>query len=165
MKACALLLLGCIVAGPMHAQHATLSPRVEVVRQLYSEFACEAVVDAPGCDEQHELADQPRDVLGRYFDDRLTTLWLADRDCARRTRQICALDFSPIWDSQDPTGTYVRIVAAADSSHVDVALRGPASQGLRKLRYTLVQTASGWRIRDIDAPSKWSLVRLLSGKH
>lgn len=146
------------------AQRSKPPAAVAVVRQLYADFACEAVVDEPGCDTQHEFVDQPHLVLAKYFDDRLTRLWLADRNCAARTHEVCRLDFSPIWDSQDPTGTYVRILATPDSAAVDVQVRhGPTSKK-SILRYTLVKVPAGWRIHDIVRGKEWSLVALLSRK-
>jgi hypothetical protein len=121
-------------------------------------------VDSPGCDKRHEFIDLPIDVLRQYFDERLARLWLAERERAGRTREVGKLDFSPIWDSQDPPGTYVQILPVPDSSHVDVELRHPAHPEVRKLRYTLVRTSAGWRIHDVEAPKRWSLVALLSGK-
>lgn len=135
---------------------------ISVVQQLYADFACEAVVSEPVCGAQYDMVNQPRAVLARYFDDQLVQLWLADRECATRTREICNLDFAPIWDSQDPSGTSVRILATADSGVVDVEVyRHPTSEKT-VLRYTLVQTRAGWRIHDIAHGDAWSLVALLS---
>jgi hypothetical protein len=164
MKVVAFIWLGAVIGGPLSAQRAPLSPRVALVRDLYSEFACEAVVDSPGCDQRHEFVDLPSDVLRQYFDASLARLWKAERARAARTHEVGKLDFSPIWDSQDPPGTYVRILAIADSSHVEVELRHLGEPEVRKLRYTLMRTSAGWRIHDIEAPKKWSLVALLSGK-
>jgi hypothetical protein len=108
--------------------------------------------------------DQPRPVLARYFDDRLVQLWLADRACAARTHEICNLDFMPMWASQDPAGTSVKILPTADSTRVDVELRSSSSQESRTLRYTLTRTPAGWRIHDIARGKEWSLVGLLSRK-
>jgi hypothetical protein len=164
MKVFAFIWLGLVVVGALSAQRAPLSPRVALVRDLYSDFACEAVVDSPGCAERHEFVDLPIDVLRQYFDESLARLWVAERERAGRTREVGKLDFSPIWDSQDPPGTYVRILAISDSSHVEVELRHLADSEIRNLRYTLVRTSAGWRIHDIEAPKKWSLVALLSRK-
>lgn len=130
---------------------------------MYSDFACEAVLEEPECAPEHQLLDQPKKVLTRYFDDRLASLLVADRECEARTHGICNMDFSPVWDSQDWSGTYVVIRAASDSNHVDARLR-LSRNTVRALRYTLVRTPAGWRIHDIGAPKKWSLVKSLSGK-
>lgn len=160
---CAIGILLTPLTVGLGAQTPKPSAQTTVVAALYADFACEAVLDEPLCDGRHQFVDQPKAVLAKYFDDQLVRLWLADRACAARTHQICNLDFSPIWDSQDPTGTVVRIVSAADSTHVDVEL-SRSSPASRVLRYTLVNTQAGWRIHDISKGAEWSLVKLLSGK-
>lgn len=149
-----------LVAG-VGAQTAKPSTPFSVVTQLYADFACETTT--AGCNNGRELVDQPKAVLSRYFDDQLVRLWLADRACVARTGEICNLDFVPMWDSQDPSGTTIRIVPT-ESANVDVELRHPSSPAARVLRYSLVKTATGWRIHDISLAKEWSLVALLSQK-
>ncbi|MCU0618213.1 MAG: hypothetical protein MUD17_14170 [Gemmatimonadaceae bacterium] len=103
-----------------------------------------------------------RAQLARYFDGRLLDLWLRDRECVTRQREICNLDFAPLWDSQDPAGTTVRVLAGDRANHVVVELRQPASAEVVRLQFELVRSAVGWRIRDISKPTVWSLVDLLS---
>ena len=148
----------CVAA----AQRPQLSAGVLLVRQLYTDFACEAVLDDPECDSQHEFIDQPQSVLAKYFDNRLVQLWLADRRRALRTREVGNLDFSPMWDSQDPSGTFVTISPTMDSTLVQVELRHPYYTEPRYLDYRLAKTSTGWRIHDISRRGKWSLVQLLS---
>ena len=166
MKGLIAAALAAFIALPicLAAQQSKVSDAVRVVRQLYADFACEAVIDDPGCDSRHELLDQPRTVLERYFDAPLAGLWIADRACAARAREECRLNFLPIWASQDPSGSFIRILPTADSTQVDVELRHPYYQEPRILRYTLVRTKAGWRIHDIALGREWALVALLSGK-
>jgi hypothetical protein len=151
------------LAGNLGAQKT--NPAVDRVAQLYRDFAWEAVVETPDW-HGHDLLDQPRAVLSRYFDDALVRLWLADRACGIRTHEICRMNFLPIWDSQDPSGTFVNIAATADRMVVRVELRHPAYTEPRYLNYRLVETSAGWRVHDIsrEGGDGWSLVRLLSGK-
>jgi hypothetical protein len=162
------LLIACVLsaasAAGLEAQ-TKLSAPVALVARLYATFACEAVVDTPGCDSEHELVDQPKAVLAKYFDAQLVRLWLADRSCVAQSREICNLDFTPMWASQDPTGTTVRILPAADSTGVDVELRSGHSSTKRVLRYALAKTPQGWRIHNISLGKEWSLVTLLSPKN
>ncbi len=146
------------------AQRPQLPATVLLIRQLYTDFACEAVLNDPGCDSQHEFIDQPPSVLAKYFDDRLVQLWLADRHRALRTHEVGNLDFSPMWDSQDPSGTFVTISPTKDSTLVQVELRHPYYTEPRYLEYRLAKTNTGWRIHDISRRGQWSLVALLSGK-
>jgi len=163
MKVVALLCAAWAIPAVAAAQ-AKPSPAVAVVRQLYTDFACEAVIDEPNCDPQHELIDQPKAVLAKYFDDQLTRLWLADRLAAARTHEVGNLDFSPIWNSQDPPGTIVHIRPTSDPATVNVELFHLPADGKSLLRYTLVHTPAGWRIHDIANGTEWSLVALLSQK-
>jgi hypothetical protein len=157
-------LVSLLARGSLGAQRSKIAPGLQVVRQLYADFACEAVIDEPGCDSRHELIDQPQAVLEQYVDAALTRLWLADRKCEARTHEICNVDFLPIWASQDPSGTFVRILPTSDSTRIDVELRHPYYTEPRVLQYTLVSTKTGWRIHDIARPGEWSLLALLSKK-
>ena len=39
--------------------------------------------------------------LGRYFTPELTALFLKDAECRERTKEICNLDFDPVFAAQD----------------------------------------------------------------
>ena len=93
--------------------------------------------------------EQPRAVLAQYFDDSLTELILRDRACAERTHEICRLDFDPIWDSQDPGATELKVLATGDSSVVAVTFRFPSTGETIALSYRMVRTRNGWRVHDI----------------
>ena len=150
-------------ASSLAAQRLTSPGAVATVAQLYRDFAWEAVVEDPEW-HGHGLIDQPRAILRRYFDERLTDLWLADRACASRSRGICRLDFLPMWASQDPAATELKVLPTQDSRVVVVRFRYPSSRDSVELRYQLVKTKSGWRIDDVSQGSRWSLKALLSGK-
>ena len=141
---------------------APVGPTVGLVRQLYADVSCEAVMDEPRCPADRDLSLMSRAQLARYFDGRLLDLWLRDWECVTRRREICNLDFAPLWDSQDPAGTTVRVLAGDRANHVVVELRRPASTDVVRLQFELVRGAVGWRIRDVSKPTVWSLVALLS---
>jgi hypothetical protein len=132
-----------------------------VVSQLYKDFGWEIALNHP---DKPGLIDQPRAVLRRYFDDSLTSLILADRACAERTHEICRLDFSPIWDSQDPAASGLKVSATSDPSVVKVTFRYPGSNELMELSYRMTKTKDGWRIHDIAYRSHASLQSLLRAK-
>jgi hypothetical protein len=165
MKASALattLLLAA--ASSVAAQRAQPSGAVARVAQLYRDFAWEAVVEEPEW-RGHDLMEQPRAILLRYFDEHLTDLLLADRACAKRTQGICRLDWVPWWASQDPGATELKVLPTQDSTVVVVTFRYPnTSLDSIKLRYQVLPTKRGWRIHDISQDSSWSLVAQLSGK-
>jgi hypothetical protein len=131
------------------------------VAQLYKDFAWEA---AAGHTEKPGLIEQPRAVLSRYFDDGLTSLILADRACVERTKEVCRLDFSPIWDSQDPAASGLKVSATKDPSIVKVSFRDSGSGDVTELTYRMVKTKAGWRVHDIAYKSHESLLTLLRAK-
>jgi hypothetical protein len=135
-----------------------------VVRRLYREFAWEAVFSDPVVDHKWVgLLQQPPAVLERYFTPRLAHLLAKDADCARRSGEICRIDFLPIWASQDPGATDL-MVSPAIGGVVQVGFKYPGNGKAVTLRYSLVRAVSGWRIADISSPSQgWSLLNLLSG--
>jgi hypothetical protein len=107
------LLSGPAAATPHDAE-------VAAVRALYARYAAEAVIDNTA---SPTLATAPRAVLRQHLTEELTRLWLRDRDCARRTHEICRIDFAVIWDSQDPAGTVVRLAWDAQQQQVAATLR------------------------------------------
>lgn len=131
------------------------------VAKLYQTFAAEAVIDTQDYSIEG-LFGRPKTTLARYLDDRLVVLVLADRACSARTHEVCNLDFSPMWDSQDPVGTTVKI-SPIDASRVLVELHGP-DQNARRLTYRMVKTTAGWRVHDIEYDSHESLATMLQRK-
>jgi hypothetical protein len=132
-----------------------------VVAKLYKDFAWEAV---PGHAEKPGLIEQPRAVLSRYFDDTLTALILEDRKCVERTKEVCRLDFAPIWDSQDPAATRVNVLGTSDPAVVRVTFTDPGNGRSTTLSYRTAKTRDGWRIHDIDYTSHESLLSILRAK-
>ena len=154
---CALVV--CI--APLGAQSSAGSA-IGFVRQLYGDISCEAVMEEPRCPAGRDLSQMSRSQLARYFDSRLVDLWLGDRECVTRNREICNLDFAPLWDSQDPAGATVRVLAGDKENRVIAEVRRPASMDVVRLQFELVRHAADWRIRDVSKPGAWSLVNLLS---
>jgi hypothetical protein len=84
---CAAVLLAASPFRAAHTQSAKVPPSLALVRALYAQYACEAVLDY--CDGDHELLDQPRRVLERYFDSTLAALWsLIERVRPERMRYV-----------------------------------------------------------------------------
>jgi hypothetical protein len=135
---------------------------INIVRSLYDEFAGEAVLEDP--QTQKPLLDQSRAVLLRYFTSELSVLILRDRECAARTRDICNLDFLPIWDSQDPTGATVKMAGESALGKVRATVRYPNGEK-RELVFRLTKTSVGWRIVDIIyAGDRQTLSQILEAK-
>lgn len=120
------------------------SPQIEIITKLYQDFAYEAVLE-------HSTAqgfiDQPRKVLLRYLTPQLAELLLRDRRCTTTTREICRLDFMPLWGNQDPIGSAVSVQPGVSSDTIIARVRYSSSS--YQITYHLRQTSIGWRIRDI----------------
>lgn len=140
---------------------------VDVVAQLYRDFAHEAVIEEPDW-KGHSLTDLPRVSLEKYFDHNLASLLLKDNECAAKTHEICKLDFSPMWSSQDPEGvSQLKVKQTNIPSIVEVYFSYFGNKEMIKLTYLMTRTHKGWRISDIqsDSPTmKWSLLSILKGK-
>jgi hypothetical protein len=133
-----------------------------VVRRLYQEYSWEAVM-APD-KAAISLVDQPRDVLALYFTPRLAAALYGDSVCATESHDICALDFSPIWGSQDPDVSDLEVTAGSNRDSVLVRYHGANGGQSVVLTYRLVQLKSGWRIADISYSQGQSLRSLLGVK-
>ena len=134
-----------------------------VVAQLYRDFAWEAVVDKPEW-PGHSLLEQPRQVLARYFDENLAALILKDRSCVAKTHEICRLDFSPMWASQDPGASELKVSPTKDPGVVAVKFRYPGNGSIIELSYRMSKTRIGWRVHDILYSSGSSLLSVLGSK-
>lgn len=148
-------LVGLVVGAPALSAGSRRAVPADTVVHLYHDFAWEAVIVDP-TDNSDSLFYAPANVLRRYFDDVLVKLWLKDRNCGYA---ICRLDFTPIWNGQDPLNDSVQIKPSSDRQVVQVKVSYP--NGDTELTYSLSRTARGWRINDIRSP-RWSLVEILS---
>lgn len=132
----------------------------EVVAWLYRDFAWEAVLSMQFKGEG--FIDQPREVLERYLVGDLAALIVKDRECARRTREVCKLDFHPLFASSDPGAADLEIKAIR-SQLVHVRFRYPGNGERVEVDYGVVYTVAGWRVNDIHYKGKPSLKSLLTG--
>lgn len=150
-------------AAPMpQALHAPDTP-VAVVAQMYQDYAWEVVMHNPA--SRRGLMDEPRDVLVKYFDEQLTQLIVSDQECKARSREVCKLSGSPIWDSNDPEAFDLAVVATRDPALVAVSFRRrypPVDGTVVNLSYRMVNTSRGWRVQDIIRADGGSLVATLT---
>jgi hypothetical protein len=130
--------------------------RSAVVKKLYKDFAWET-----GALPTHRpvFTEQRRFVLEKYLTRSLASLLIRDNTCAERTHEICQLDFSPLWDSQDPEGATFNVAGPGPGNTISVTLTYPNNRP-RVVNYDLKQTATGWRIDNIRT-KEWSLRRIL----
>ncbi|MEN9847425.1 MAG: hypothetical protein RL368_165 [Pseudomonadota bacterium] len=130
-----------------------------LVTQLYKAYDWETKSD--DASNRRTLLDESREVLAQYFDNKLTGLILKDRTCVKKTKEICHLDFSPIWASQDPSEhKKVSISNMNDVEMVRVEIHYEGQKPL-KLTYHVTETKVGLRISDIEY-SESSLLKILS---
>ena len=142
----------------LNAACAQSTPR-HVVTQLYQKYSWEADPRSTDTDSI-PLLNQPEAELARYFDANLVSLLIADRECARRSGEVCRLDWDPIWDSQDPAAEDLTIRSLRTNA-VLVRFRHPYTGEERALEYHLVNTRAGWRISDIRYKNGVSLQKTL----
>lgn len=138
------LLLAVLLAtsGSCHAGGSA----VDQVTAVYRQIAWQAVLETGGGGTG--LLDQPAERLRQIFDPALAALVLRQQRCQAKGQGLCALDFDPFWDSQDPVGTTVALTPGKRAGEVNVVLR-TAGGTPRRLSLQLVQAVGGWRIADI----------------
>ena len=128
-----------------------------MVRALYAKYPIEG--DRPG----KAVWNESREVLSRYFDPKLTELFLADQACQERNQGPCAVTVDLLCGCQagDPSG--LRICRSARGPEwVDVRFmifRGKTFKEEETLSFLTSRTAAGWRISDIHYDDGSSLVR------
>ena len=138
-------LAALVLAAIAPAAAAAGNDALDHVTATYRQIAWQAVLETGG---GPGLLDGPAERLGRTFDPALAALVLRQQRCQARSQGVCALDFDPFWDSQDPVGTTVALSPGARAGEVKVVLRQPGGRQTT-LVHQLVQTPAGWRIADI----------------
>lgn len=161
--AATLLFFASTCTGEETDQYRFRSPQ-DVVDQLYRDFAWEAIMPPkPGTPS---LAFQSKTVLNKYFDRELVALLMADANCARKTATICALDFDPIFASQDSSASDLEIQQEKESI-VHVKFLYPSTREWIALDFETQKTPAGWRIKDIHYKNELatSLKKILGAFH
>ncbi|WIT11540.1 hypothetical protein PFX98_22040 [Paucibacter sediminis] len=140
---------------------AIAAPRdaLDPVVRLYRDFAWEAVIDEPIAGRG--FLTESDAVWSRYFSPRLVKLLRDDRQCVSRTREICKLDFSPIWASQDPGAARLKVVLGETPATVNVSFDYPGNGKRIGMKILLVRSGAGWLIDDIHYPDGQQLKKIL----
>ena len=139
--------------------HAYEKPE-DVVAWVYRDFAFTVVMSTYW--ENASLVDQSKETLLLYFTDELASLIIKDRQCMEETNMICNLDFNPIFASQDPGATDLKVAPADESNTVRVQFRYPGGGKTIRVSYEVEKTRRGWRIKDIIYSGSHSLRKILS---
>lgn len=147
-------------ALPCRADSSSGSPAVDLVVEMYRSYAWEAVIHEPQLGGG--LFFEPRETLERFLVPELAERVLADRAHSEATGEIGALDFAPLWDSQDPAASQLAIRPGAAADTVTVEFVHPGHSERTTLTYRLVQTPEGWRIADIEYAEGRSLRAVLT---
>jgi hypothetical protein len=124
----------------------------DVVRRLYADY--------PVNDDRQRLPfwNEKPDVLSRYFDAKLTGLFLADQACQERWRGPCAITVNLLCICQAGDPTDIRFCRSNRGPEwVDV--RFMIFKKERVIPFLTSKTAAGWRISDIHFPEGGSLVQ------
>ncbi|MDD2815631.1 MAG: hypothetical protein PHP00_07830 [Thiotrichaceae bacterium] len=154
-----LLICGLLVMLPKTAISAEPQNAKALVAQLYKAYDWETKSEQAS--NRRALIEESREVLAQYFDNKLTGLMLKDRACVNKTKEVCHLDFSPIWASQDPSANKKVSISNTDNAEiVRVEIRYEGQTPL-KLTYHLAETKAGLRITDIEY-NESSLLKILS---
>ncbi len=128
---------------------------------MYQQIAWQAVLESGGTGTG--LLELPADRLSRHFDPALASLISRHQRCQAKAQGICALDFDPFWDSQDPLGTTVSVAPGTKENEVKVQLRNGAGKP-RSLTYLMAPAPGGWRIADIRFSAKRPSLKALLEK-
>lgn len=140
---------------------------VAVVAKLYHDYGWETFAPAsgPGADVfGRPLAEQPKEILSRYFDTPLASAIANDAECVARNGGICHLDFDILFASQDPGASDLGFSITAPD-RVVATFTYPSNGEKITIEFRVVQTSAGPRIDDViyRSLSDASLRRLLSG--
>ena len=159
MKVLVWMALAALSVSPSKAQSSSTESAYAVVARLYAEYAWETKDDSLG--RKKPLFSAGRAVMARYLDAELISAVLADRACEARTGGECNLSFVPMWDSQDPGGVTVQVVATKDPSVVQARVHYPYDNQTRVVTYRMRRTPAGWRVADMSGAAWPSLLHLL----
>ncbi len=101
-----------------------------------------------------------------YFTPRLAAA--IDEDARLANGEVGYLDGDPICQCQDPDGLHATISSvtkkASDKAEVRVSI-GFTGYEARTATFSLVQTASGWRIDDVSSADEPSLLRSIEASN
>ncbi len=110
--------------------------------------------------------NEPNNVLLKYFDKNLTSLFIKNQECEAKEQGICNIDVDILYSAQDFEITDFRICAMDTDKHM-VSVRFKNIGTPQVVRFKLSNTPAGWKVSDIlytwDTGSA-TLVEMLSQK-
>jgi hypothetical protein len=147
-----------LVPAPVLA--ADRSDGERLVESLYRKYAWEAVIGMPD-PSQPLLMGEPKAVLQQFFTPELTGLILRRREEAARSGDVAPLDFVPLWSSQDPSASDLRVSAGPKLNTVAVSFQPLGAEARTEILFVLEETPVGIRIADMEYSGGYSLSSLL----
>lgn len=147
-----------MISAPLSASDRSAAE--QLVQRLYQQFAWEAVMSGPDFREDG-LLDQPRSVLEQFFTPAIAVLLLKDRAEAAAAGEVGRIDFLPLWYSQDPSASDLRVAAGPRPNTVTVSFLTAGAESRVELVFVVEDTPAGVRIADIEYPSGNSFAALL----
>jgi hypothetical protein len=158
-----LLLLGglsfAVIALQVHPLRSQPDSAKAAVERLYHD---EAWVTTERLPKGIDVFSASPEVMATYLDTSLVRAILVDRACQRRVGGECNLDFDPVWDSQDPSGSTVRVAATPSPLVVRASIHHVYRDRTTVVTYRMRHTPAGWRIADMGGRGWPSLLRLLN---
>jgi hypothetical protein len=129
---------GAVLAAPAFARDASATAFITAIYNSYRSK------DAKGIPLDSER------MIRRYFEPRLATLMVKDRQAAARRHEVGLLDFDPFLDAQDWDVTAVDIVVSdATVGKAQATVKFVNLGEARSVLLDLVQVKQAWRIYDI----------------
>jgi hypothetical protein len=153
-----ILILFLLIAFGTDIVYAKSESAEQFIRRLYNDHLTQYVKNKYWFDDKQ--------VLNKYFNSKLTNLFLQDEKCKEKTGDVCNLDFDPIIDAQDYDEKYpTEIVIREETTKTGYRYKVKFTNlGVRIIFYDLQKTDKGWRVTDITYPNGFSLKKALSGK-
>jgi hypothetical protein len=128
----------------------------DVVRALYAAYPFGE--ERPG---RPPFWDEPREILTRYFDARLTGLFVADQACQARFRAMCDVTFDLLSAGQDGEPTGHRFCRSGRGPEwVDVRFMILGKE--RVVSFLTTPSAAGWRISNMLFPEGATLLEMFT---
>lgn len=83
-----------------------------LVKNMYKSYS------AIGDINDKSILESSQHQLEKYFDSTLSKLLINDINCSKKNNAICKLDFDPIYNSQDPEVSSIKIIDNQKSINV-----------------------------------------------
>lgn len=146
-RSVAIAALGLSLMWTTEALAGQAESEAKVVASLYKNYAWQAFTSQPELFGDR-LGSENQATLEQYFSPDLAKLLVEDAACEARTKEMCHLDFDPLFDSQDPRVTDLDVTNLSPGK-VRVQFKDPVTDVVTRIEFKLVLVGNRWRIADI----------------